>query len=121
MDGGVIVGTEKRPGNVEKYPVISDFYEDIYGNFYEYSDSFFGRKKIIKNGTEIVFIESRFNQIATAVKQWQFFEVLLAIALFGGRGHPIVFIKVAAKRIADGKRVYLTEFDRYYREYYSGK
>lgn len=118
---GDVIKTEKSSENVDRYSMTANIYKDTYGNSYEYSDSILGRKKIIKNGKEIVFIESRFNQIATIVKQWQFIEFLFAMFLFGGRGHPILFIKIAIKRISEGKIVYLVDFDKYYHDYYLSK
>ena len=93
-------------------------YVDKNGNVYEYSDTIFSRKKIIKNGYDTIFVESRFNQIASIIKKWQFFEFLLALCMFAGKGHPVAFIRVAAKRLSSGKVVYFNKFDDYYKEYY---
>jgi len=120
LDGN-IVRAEKNSESINISFINTDVYEDMYGNSYKYSDSIWGRKKIIKNSKEIVFMESRFNQIATIIKQWQFIEFIFALFLFGGRGHPIIFFQIAMKRMSEGKITYLTDFENYYHEYYLSK
>ena len=34
--------------------------------------------------------------------------------MFAGKGHPVAFIRVAAKRLSSGKVVYFNKFDDYY-------
>ena len=104
---------------IDMYFQDADTYIDEKGDIYEYVDTIFTRKKIIKNGHDAIFVESRFNQVASIIKKWQFFEFFLALCMFAGKGHPVVFIRVAAKRLSSGKMVYFNEFDNYYKEYYS--
>lgn len=94
---------------------------DEQGNLFEYRKSFFRRGKILKNGREIVLTETRLNCIATIIKHGQFLEALLAFALIDGKGHPILWVKIIAKRWSERKSFRFNRFYRYFNQYYGTK
>lgn len=91
---------------------------DEQGNLFEYRNGFLRGGRILKNGREIVLTETRLNCIAKIIKHGQFLEALLAFALIDGKGHPILWVKIVAKRWSERKSFQLNRFYRYYNQYY---